>query len=312
MKNLFMIAVLTAPITSLAAPAPEIVARLQSSFTPGFTAKESPAGRSLNFCKLTDLRLEVQDPVTKGPGFVQARIYEARNGAARTVTASAARTIILLPPTGGENILDQGYANHLCARGFRVFLLQTWFRQTEATLEMSMHDHGALRSLSAIRHSLDYLKPSRATQVGILGTSVGALSASLALGFDPRLAAGVLIVGGVGFSEIVARSTEAGAVKLREARMKAFGLRTVEEYVALMNEHVTIEPGQFAEFSGRKQVLAFVGTEDLTVPTRNQRELVKVFQAESEDIAGDHTRAILHTFAWKKSRIADFFERSLR
>ncbi len=87
---------------ALAQPSPETLDRLNNSFRPGFEATETPAGRSLSFCKLVDVRLNVTDPVTGKPGFVQNRIYEARS--------SSDRTVILLPPTGGENILDQGYA----------------------------------------------------------------------------------------------------------------------------------------------------------------------------------------------------------
>lgn len=290
--------------SAVAAPPKQVLERLEKSFTPGFRLTENAAGRSLSFCRLTDVRLNTKDPVTGGEALVQVRMYHARK--------DSDRTVILLPPTGGENILDQGYANHLCAAGLNVALLQTWDRQTEATLEPTMHDFGALRSLSAIRHVLDYLRPTRATQVGILGTSVGALSSSLALGFEPRLNTAVLIVGGLGFSEIVARSTEKGAAKLRDARMKTFGLRDLEDYVAFLSKHVVVEPGDFVGFSGKKKVLAFVGTADHTVPTRNQRTLVTAYGAESDEYDGDHTQTILNTFTWKRGKIAAFFEESLR
>lgn len=301
-----------APISALSAPSPEVVDRLQKSFVPGFVAKTEGAGRSLALCRLTDLRLETVDPVTREPGFVQARIYHAKNDSGRTDASRAPRTVILLPPTGGENILDQGYANHLCARGFQVMMLQTWHKQLEVKLDPEMHNEGAVRALSAVRHALDYLRPDRNTQVGILGTSIGAISASLALGFDGRLNTGALIVGGVGFPEIVARSTEQGAAKLREERMKALGITDLEAYVALMKEKVTVEPGDFAEFSGKKKVLAFVGTEDLTVPTANQRDLVRAFGAEQDEFKGDHLETILNTFWWKKGQITRFFEENLR
>ncbi len=286
-----------------AAPSKSALERVEKSFTPGFQLEEKAAGRSLNFCRLTDVKLSTVDPVERSPALVHLRIYEARS--------KSDRTVILLPPTGGENILDRGYANHLCASGFNVALLQSWDHQTEVTLDPSMHDHGALRSLSAIRHTLDYLNPSRANQVGILGTSVGALSSSLALGFDHRLSTAVLIVGGTGFAEIVARSTETGAAKLREARMKALGMKKLEEYVGYIAEKVEIEPGDFSDFSGKKKVLAFVGTNDDTVPTRNQWDLVKRFDAESVGYEGNHTETILNTFTWKRGRISDFFEKNL-
>lgn len=306
MKNhlIGLTCMLTLTTTAFAAPSPEVLERLEKSFTPGFRLTETPAGRSLSFCRLTDAKLETRDPVTAEKSEVSVRIYHARK--------DSDRTVILLPPTGGENILDQGYANHLCGAGLNVALLQTWSHQTDVTLDPSMHDHGALRSLSAIRHTLDYLRPARGTQVGILGTSVGALSSSLALGFDPRLNTAVLIVGGLGFPEIVARSTEKGAAKLREERMKAFGMKSVEDYVAFITKNVKVEPADFVGFSGSKKVLAFVGTKDDTVPTRNQFELVKAYAAESDEYAGDHTATILNTFTWKRGKIAAFFEENLK
>jgi hypothetical protein len=291
-----------------ALPPAAALARLEESFAPAMTATQAAAGRSLTLCPLTDLELAVEDPVTRSPGRVRARVYEPLRQADRGL----GRTVLVLPPTGGENVLDQGYANTLCANGFRAVIVQSWFRQTEARLDMGMHDEGAVRALSAIRHVLDWLDPSRPTQVGILGTSVGALSSALALGFDARLGSAVLIVGGVGMPEIIAATTEKGGAALREARMKAFGLETQADYLAALRERVTIDPADFAGFSGRKNVLAFVGTNDLTVPTANQRRLVKDFAAESDEYAGDHTQTILHTFAWKRGKIVEFFGRTLR
>jgi len=287
-----------------AQPSPEVLARLKNSFEPGFKVTRSDAGQSDSSCPLTDVKLLVTDPVTKKPGFVQARIYAP--------TQPSDRTVILLPPTGGENVLDRGYSDSLCSAGFKVVLLQTWFKQTESTLDMGMHDNGAVRSLSAIRHVLDYLKPSRATQVVILGTSVGALSSSLALGFDARLNAAVLIVGGVGVAEIIAASTEQGAAKLRRSRMKAFGFKSYSEYLSAMRKKVLIEPADFVNYSGQKTVLAFVGGNDVTVPTKHQLDLVRAFGAEADEYPGDHLQTIIHTAIFKKSKITDFFQKNLR
>lgn len=303
-----MLMLLLNPASSFATPPADVLSRLEDSYNPAMSATATPSGRSLSFCPTTDLRLAVADPVTKAPGFVQARVYDPLRAADREL----GRTVLVLPPTGGENKLDQGYANTLCSSGFRAVIVQTWFRQTESTLDMSMHDNGAVRSLAAIRHVLDWLKPARNTQVGILGTSVGALSSALALGFDARLNSAALIVGGVRMPDIIARSTEQGATSLREARMKAYGFRTIDDYVAAMREHVKIEPADFVDFSGPKKVLAFVGTRDVTVPTENQLELVRDFAAQSDEYAGDHLQTILNTFAWKRGKIVGFFEKNLQ
>lgn len=94
--------------------------------------------------------------------------------------------------------------------------------------------------------------------------------------------------------------------------MKAFGLKTLDEYVAALREHVKIDPKDFADFTGPKHVLAFVGTQDVTVPTANQRDLVRLFGAQSEDYAGDHLHTILHTFFSEKAKVVSFFDGNLR
>ncbi len=99
------------------------------------------------------------------------------------------KTLFLLPPNGGENILDHVYANHFCYRGYRVTMLTKWDFQDEASLVPTMHDRGTVRALAAMRNTLDYINPERVGQVGILGTSVGAISASLAMSVDDRIAA---------------------------------------------------------------------------------------------------------------------------
>ncbi|MGZ3660480.1 MAG: alpha/beta hydrolase family protein [Bdellovibrionota bacterium] len=287
-----------------AGPSAAVLSRIEGSFNPAMTATETPAGRSLSLCATTSLKLSVEDPVSKVPGFVQAMIYEPHH--------DTDLAVLVLPPTGGENILDQGYANALCSSGFRAVVIQHWYNDTAAKLDLSMHDEGALRSLAAIRHVVDYLKPSRPNQVGILGTSVGAISSELAMGFDPRLNNAVLVVGGIGMPEIIAASSEKTLTALRTERMKAFGYKSPDEYLAALRAAVVIEPADFAEFSGHKNVLAFVGTQDVTVPTVHQRELVKLYGAENYEYAGDHQATIIHTFTSDRSKVVGFFEKNLK
>jgi dienelactone hydrolase len=298
---------LTATQLAQAKPAPEVLSRIEQSYSPIVAIQATPSGRSLYGCELHDLVLTAKDPVTGALGATNARIYNPPFD----TESRALRAVVLLPPTGGENTLDRGYANTLCLSGFKVVLLQSWAHDTDVDLDLGMHDRGALRALTAVRRIVDYLNPEHSKQIGIMGTSVGALSSALALGFDSRLSSAALIVGGVGMAEIIATTTEAGAAKLREARMQKLGFKSAADYLTALRTQVTIDPKDFADFSGPKKVLAFVGTEDVTVPTKNQHDLVRAFQAESQEYAGDHTATILHTFALKQSAIVDFFEANL-
>lgn len=292
------------PVTAQAVPSAEVLRMIEESYNPSMKIRETSAGYSLSGCRLSELELAVEDPVTRGPGWVRARIYQA--------SGSAPRSIILLPPTGGENLMDKGYANALCSAGFRVILLREWAHDTEALLDLGMHDRNALRALAAVRHVLDYLRPAANEPVGILGTSVGALTSSLALQFDPRLKAAVLIVGGVGMPEIIAKTTEQGAAKLRAERMRHFGFRSPEEYLAALERNVKIEPADFAGHSGAKKILAVVGKRDVTVPTHLQRELVRRFGAQAIEHEGDHMATILWAFWNQCARFTSFFREALR
>lgn len=303
---LTLLSALALSTAAYAQPAPEILEALKASFVPGFAATEKRNGFSLSLCPVNSLELAVHDPITKKPATVQAQVYRP------LLRRAANRSVILVPPTGGENMLDRGYANALCSTGIQVVLLQGWSHQLDVRLDLAIHDEGAHRALSAIRHTLDYLNPASPSQVGILGTSVGALGSALALGFETRLQSAALIVGGVGLPEIYASSIEEGAAKLRAARAKAFGYKSDADYLADLRANVKIDPKDFADFTGPKNVLSFTGLNDLTVPTANQQELARLFGAENHDFAGDHLRTILNTFFWERDRIVDFFDKNLR
>src|SRR6185369_6171429 len=116
---------------------------------------------------------------------------------------------LIVPPTGGENLVDQGWANFFCARGYRALILQHWDQDDAVTpLDLGMHDRGSLRALAAVRHAVEYAQDSGAASIGILGASVGAMTSAFAFGVEPRLRAAVLIVGGKAMPAIIARSTE--------------------------------------------------------------------------------------------------------
>lgn len=303
---LTLLASLAASTAAHALPQPEILEALKAGFVPGFSAQETRNGYSISLCPVSALELRIHDPITKEPGVVKAQVYRP------SLRRPTERSVIVIPPTGGENMLDRGYANALCSAGIQVVLLQGWSHQLDVRLDLAIHDEGAQRALSAIRHTLDYLNPSRNSQVGILGTSVGALGSALALGFEPRLQAATLIVGGVGLPEIYSATTEEGASKLRAARTKAFGYKSQADYLADLRAKVKIDPRDFADLTGPKKVLAFTGLNDLTVPTENQQELARLFGAENHEFQGDHLRTILNTFFWERDRIVDFFGKNLR
>lgn len=300
---MFMLALTLATASAAASPNAELLRLANESHKPGITFSETNAGWSLSACRMKYVRIEGADPITKNQRSIRLKVYAAKN---------SRKTVLILPPTGGENLLDQGYANTICFSGVNAVILQSWDFDTESTIDMGMHDRGALRALSAVRHSLDYLETQGQQSFGILGTSVGALSAGLVLGYEARLVAGALITGGDRMHEIIAVTIEQGAAKLREARMKHFGFKSEADYAAALKQNVRFDPSTFIGLTGQKRVFSVIATEDLTVPTRNQYDLHRAFGSqELREIKADHVEGIKGAF-WKfRGDISDFFTRSL-
>ena len=178
----------------------DVLAKVQSTYDPTILESQvQNAPEKLKNCEITKVDFKAKDPHTLLPGKIQLRMYTPSNV---HIVTSDMRTILLLPPTGGENKLDLGYATLFCKAHFRVAILEHWDGDATYELDPIMHEGAGLQSLAAVRHAIDYLHPVRPTQLGIMGTSVGAIYSALALGHDSRIATGALIVGGGGMTEI--------------------------------------------------------------------------------------------------------------
>ncbi len=196
------------------------------------------SGWSLYGCNTENVEIYGLDPVNKTSRKISVNFYKSSLEKSR-------KAVIIVPPTGGVNILDQGYANKLCSNGISVALLNDWEHQLETSFDFKMHDNGALRYLSAIRHTIEFLEHRSLTSIGLLGTSIGAIGGALAFGVDERISAGAFIVGSGRFADVVAYSDEKGATQLRKLRMKQLNLKTIELYRDLLRKNITIEPSHF-------------------------------------------------------------------
>src|SRR6185503_10156418 len=146
-------------VSAAAAPDPRIVEQVTGSYDPRIEAVTKPAGRSLNGCALSLVTLHGKDPVAGGRRPVSLKQYAAKS--------RSDKTILIVPPTGGENLVDQGWANFFCARGYRALILQHWDQDDAVTpLDLGMHDRGSLRALAAVRHAVEYAQDSGAASIG--------------------------------------------------------------------------------------------------------------------------------------------------
>ena len=294
-------------IASTAEPSlAEARARIEKSYSPKISYSILDSEWSLYGCKIQKIQLNAKDPITSKIRHVDISLYKPRKG-------HNGSAVIVLPPTGGVNILDRGYANALCSQGITAAIVSGWSHQNEIDLNFDMHNRAALRALAAVRHTVELLDLFQYNSIGILGTSIGAVTSTLVLGFEPRVTAAALIAGGAHFTDIIATSDESGASKLRAARMKKFGYKNIEEYSQAVKKNVWIEPAQFITSSVNIDSLIISADKDSTVLSKYQLQLAKLLQTKNHiHRPGNHFQVIKDSFFYNKSDIVNFFKKSLK
>lgn len=239
--------------------------------------------------------------------FIKARVYNLKN-------TKTNKTILLLPPTGGENILDVGYSYRLCKQGFKVFSLIHWTQERgdkDYALDFNVHQRYMTRTQQAIRLSLEQINEEK---IGVLGTSSGAINFSVALS-DPEIAKKVSafynIVGGAPLCNVIARAGESALLEVRKKRFKEFNFKNENEYVDKICSKVFWKvPKTKPDTVKFAMTLA---SKDSTVPYDLQKNLVKWWNPESVKVQPHgHFVTILKTFFTQKKQILDFFETHLK
>jgi hypothetical protein len=225
-------------------------------------------------------------------------------------------SVIILPPTGGSPF-DDVSAEDLAFHGFQVVELDEWDKGVGYELDMSKYDDAEQRTVWAVNRVLKFIRNQALVNgapvgpVGILGTSVGAIGASVAYGAMDELQAAFLIVAGGNMPEIIGTSEQPGLASLRAAREiiydannpynkqaqlsgDATGPASVydknlsvsatpenpdvnKNYVTALSKVITIDPLDFANCDHGKHkaenLMMVRGTKDVTVPTKNQDQL---------------------------------------
>lgn len=283
-------------------PSPDAVAELRAKYDPRVTVAAGESSSDWG-CPTRKFTVRGRDPWTGEARDVRVRVY----GKLR----AGGPAVVLLPPTGGENFIDRSYARALCGRELAAMIVEGWDFDNDITLDFEMHDRSIARALFAVEHAVEFLQGSGVTRIGILGTSVGAMTAGMVLGFDSRLAAGALIVGGTDLPGIVADSTQEILAGLRTRRMASFGLRDQRAYEAAVRAHVRYDTRLFLEDFRPRPVLVVTATADTTVPTRYQELLRARLGAEELRLDGDHTGVIFRTYWSYTDRLADYLQKNL-
>jgi len=253
-------------------------------------------------CALRTVRVQGSDPVTGSPWEVQGQEWVPSRASVRID-----RAVVIVPPTGGVTFLDRSWAKRFCLGHARTFLLEHWTGDLETGIDPSVHDRGSMRGIAAIRQVVSYL---RMPKVSVLGSSLGAILASMATGIDARIDRAFLVVAGGSVTDLMTESDQELLVKMRADRMAAYGLKTPEEYRAFLAKFLKIEPTRFAAPGTGKSVTFLIGTKDTTVPTHTQLALWEAWGSPGRvDVPHGHVLSIVAAWAFHG---AEVIERLLR
>ena len=263
-----------------------------------------PAVSSLLGCPIRKVVASAADPVTGLPQKFSFFRWIPRH------PGHYSGKVVMDPPTGGLTPLDRAMAFALCSKGMEVALIETWDGYHEdGVLDFGLHERASLRAIAAARGVIEYL----GTPVGILGTSLGSIYASLTMGADPRVMAGVFIVGGGPLPEVLTQSDQSGLVALRNTRCEQMGICDPAAYQAELERNISTNPLELADAKRAQDIFMVIGTRDKTVPTVNQEQLWNAWgQPEVVRIDRNHVGTILEASLTQQGRIVRFFSRKLQ
>lgn len=219
-------------------------------------------------------------------------------------------TIFIYPPTGGENIVDRLYARTLAAKNFEVFILQEWTNYDIKGVKYELHNifydsaQKALKKVSKLAHAKNW---------GVLGTSVGALHASVALTLNSDLKTGFMIVGGLPIPEIILNSSQPAMRELKSLRYKEYKLKDDRQYLKELSHVFQLEPmNQTQNYSKHKKIGAILSTNDNLVPYVNQKKAQVFFNTNPTKISPlSHVQTVAWFGLFRRSLVLNFFTENL-
>ena len=251
-------------------------------------------------CEMVSSQFEEGASVTK---------YAPRPGKGPTTSEQ----VLILPPTGGENMTDRGLARSLCRRGHLVIIFN-YLQLPEVSIDLSIHDQTNRKLLDLIDRYLTL----EARQTTIIGSSLGGIYASMifsaAQNKNPQwpgfrfIKNLVTIAAGGSLADVLGYSTQEAVIVQRARRFKEYNFKTVKEYTTALNQAIELDPIRNAKPS--KNVLVYASTNDPVVPSFTQVNLAKAYGQRPRMIKGlGHAGTIAYVLFAKAQEISSFIRK---
>lgn len=182
------------------------------------------------------------------------------------------RAVVILPPTGGSNLIDRSYARGLVRKGARVKLVTGFSGEDEKSYDLQIHERihkNAIRGLELVIQSF-----SNEKKVAVMGTSLGGLFVAIAVGQEIQFERALVVAAGAPIPRVIVDSDLDSMRELKKKRFEIFSLKSDEDYYNQLSRKYRLDPlSATLQKPGRPRLAMVILTEDDTVPTSTQRAL---------------------------------------
>ncbi len=194
--------------------------------------------------------------------------------------------LIIMPPVYGISPFDIGMAIEYASFGFQVAVLELGGVKFVSPFNRISKLKESMGGVIGDTHRMiQYLKKNRdidRDNIGIFGFSLGGLLSSMVYVVNDEIKVLASAMGGANFPELFTNSEQAMAKLYRSYRMDQENLRTRMDYFKALERALPYEPISLAHRRKESHVYFVASFGDTLVPSKNQWDLTKAFNASCE------------------------------
>ncbi len=258
-----------------------------------------------------DLELRVADATASGGGYIQKYTYY------RTYLPGPRPTVIIPMHFMGQKSVSDWAAMYFAKNGYNAVLIIPQGSLTDKTRPLIKMNELLQQEVVAGRMCVDLLETfpeADREKLYAFGISMGAIRAVLLFGVEQRIKKAGEIAGGGDLPGIVADTQFNALEKVRNARMKAEGLATIEDFRAYVTGVMKFDPLDFGCLRAPEDLIMVMGNNDNFVPDLYQEKLYAAFSRPGEGRYPSVVRTgqghLITSFQFRKhiDRFIKFFE----
>ncbi len=225
------------------------------------------------------LAARVRDPLGQNGDFTQEYlIYRPDRKGPRPV-------VLVFPPFGGVGHISDWVGSYYAHKGYVAAVVLPVEDVGDTSRPMAAANGVFIRNIIMARLFIDYLETLPEVDMGgvyAFGISLGGINTALAFGVESRISKAVEVVGGGDIPGILAGSGYYKVKRLREAWMRAEGIKTPAELREKLTAMAVADPVDFGVLRRPEDLLMVIGHGDTFVPDQYQWKLFQAFSRPEE------------------------------